>query len=147
MTDAMPLLNFAADPSSLIPLLSLLGLVISLYVWRSQRSGRPIACWTRDCDRVIRSPYSRLLGVHNSAIGIWVFLMILLLTLFPQAGVRLPPYLAALVSALLILLSSVGTLVSLYLAYVQLFVLKGICNWCLTSALLICAILIILATG
>ena len=131
----------------LVPSLSLLGLIVSLYVWRSQRWNQPIACWTRDCDRVIRSPYSRLLGVHNSAIGIWVFLIILFLTLLPQAGVRPPSYLASLVSASLILLSSIGTLVSLYLAYVQLFVLKGICNWCLTSALLICAIFIILATG
>ena len=48
---------------------------------------------------------------------------------------------------LLILLSSVGTLVSLYLTCVQLFVLKGICNWCLTSALLIFAIFVILAAG
>ncbi|MBI3061030.1 MAG: hypothetical protein HYY83_03500, partial [Deltaproteobacteria bacterium] len=41
----------------------------------------------------------------------------------------------------------IGTLVSLYLAYVQLFVLKGICNWCLTSALLILAIFILTVTG
>ena len=147
MRDVISPPNFATYASSLIPLLSVLGLVISLYVWRSQRSGRSIACWTKDCDRVIRSPYSRLLGVHNSAIGISVFLIILFLTLLPLAGVQLPPHLASLVPALLILLSFIGTLVSLYLAYVQLFVLKGICNWCLTSALLIFAILIILTAG
>jgi uncharacterized membrane protein len=87
------------------------------------------------------------LGVHNSAIGIWVFLIILLITLSSQAGVQLPPPLATLIFVLLILLSSIGTLVSLYLTYVQLFVLKGICNWCLTSALLIFVILVILAIG
>jgi len=41
------------------------------------------------------------------------------------------------------LLSLIGTLVSLYLTYVQLFVLKGICNWCISSAVLILAIFIL----
>ena len=34
--------------------LALLGLAISAYVWYGQRSGKPIACWTRDCNRVIQ---------------------------------------------------------------------------------------------
>ena len=142
----MVLPDFAAYPRSLVSALSFLGFLISLYVWRSQRSSRPIACWTRDCDRVIRSPYSRLLGVHNSAIGFFVFLAIFLVTVLPQAGVY-PPTPASPAFLLLILLSSLGTLVSLYLAYIQLFVLRGICNWCLTSALLIFAILILTLAG
>ena len=138
--------DLAAYARAIVPPLSLLGLVISLYVWRSQRYDKPIACWTRDCDRVIRSPYSRLLGIHNSAIGVFVFLAIFLGTLLRQA--ELPSAaLAWPISLLLVLLSSLGALVSLYLTYIQLFVLKGICNWCLTSTLLIFAIFIILATG
>ena len=121
-------------------LLSPLGLAVSAYVWRSQRTNRPIACWTEDCDRVIRSPYSRLLGVHNSAIGFWVFLFIFSLTLLHHLGLEPWPRLTSLIVGLL---SFVGTLVSLYLAYVQFFVLKGICNWCLTSAVLILAIFIL----
>ncbi len=119
--------------------LSLLGLAVSAYVWRSQRFNKPIACWTRDCDRVIRSPYSRLLGVHNSAIGFWLFLAIFFLALFQQGAQSWSaPALKAIA-----LLSLIGTLVSCYLAYVQFFVLKGICNWCLTSAFLILAIFIL----
>lgn len=121
-------------------LLSPLGLAASAYVWYSQRFNKPIACWTRDCERVIRSPYSRLLGVHNSAIGIWVFLFIFLLTLMRHRGLEPWSDLAPIAIALL---SLIGTLVSLYLTYVQLFVLKGICNWCLTSAALIFAIFIL----
>ena len=141
------MVDFAAFPGALIPPLSLLGLIVSLYVWRSQRYGRAIACWTRDCDRIIRSPYSRLLGVHNSAIGACVFLVIFLVALLPHAAVNGHPDLASLLFLLLVLLSSVGALISLYLAYIQLFVLKGICNWCLTSAGLIFAILILTLTG
>lgn len=138
------LLDFSSYPRSLIASLSLLGLGISAYVWYSQRSGRPIACWTRDCDRVIRSPYSRLLGIHNSAIGFWVFLLILVMTLIGHLRPEPWPDRAFLAVAAL---SLVGTLVSLYLAYIQLFVLKGICNWCLTSGLLILAIFILTVTG
>ena len=121
-------------------LLSLLGLAASAYVWRSQRFNKPIACWTRDCERVIRSPYSRLLGVHNSAIGFWLFLAIFFLALVVQQGLEAWYGLALKAIALL---SLIGTLVSCYLAYIQFFVLKGICNWCLTSALLILAIFIL----
>lgn len=125
-------------------LLSPLGLAVSAYVWRSQRTNRPIACWTEDCDRVIRSPYSRLLGVHNSAIGFWLFLAIFFLALVVQQGLEAwsDPALKAIA-----LLSLIGTLVSCYLAYVQFFILKGLCNWCLTSALLILAIFILTVTS
>lgn len=125
-------------------LLSLAGFLVSAYVWRSQRFHKPIACWTRDCDRVIRSPYSRLLGVHNSAIGFWLFLAIFFLALTVRQGPEawsVPAFKA------IALLSLIGTAVSCYLAYVQLFVLRGICNWCLTSALLILAIFILTVTG
>ena len=124
--------------------LSLMGLAVSAYVWRSQRFHKPIACWTEDCDRVIRSPYSRLLGVHNSAIGFWLFLAIFFLALMVQQGLEAwsGPALKAIA-----LLSLIGTLVSCYLAYIQFFVLKGICNWCLTSALLILAIFILAVTS
>ena len=123
---------------------SLLGLTISAYVWVSQRFNKPIACWTRDCDRVIRSPYSRLLGVHNSTIGLWLFFFIFVMTLLHDLGWEPWPKLT---SSTLIALSFIGTLVSLYLTYIQLFVLKGLCNWCLTSALLILAIFILTVTS
>lgn len=125
-------------------LLSPLGLAASAYVWYSQRFDKPIACWTRDCERVIRSPYSRLLGVHNSAIGFWVFLFILFMTLIYHLGLEPWPGLTLITVNLL---SFIGTLVSLYLTYIQFFVLKGLCNWCLTSALLILAIFILAVTA
>ena len=124
--------------------LSLLGLTISAYVWRSQQFHKPIACWTKDCDRVIRSPYSRLLGVHNSAIGLWLFFLIFFMILLHNLGWEPWPKLT---SSTLIALSFIGTLVSLYLTYIQFFVLKGLCNWCLTSALLILAIFILTVTS
>src|SRR3990172_2170166 len=124
--------------------LSLLGLTISVYVWRSQRFHKPIVCWTKDCDRVIRSPYSRLLGVHNSTIGLLLFFFIFVMTLLHDLGWE--PW-HKLTSSTLIALSFIGTLVSLYLTYIQLFVLKGLCNWCLTSALLILAIFILTVTS
>src|SRR5574341_1260619 len=124
-------------------LLALAGLLVSAYVWRSQRFNKPIACWTKDCDRVIRSPYSRLLGIHNSAIGFWLFLVIFFLAPMVRQS---PEAWSAPALKAIALLSLLGSLVSLYLAYVQFFVLRGICNWCLTSAFLILAIFILTVT-
>lgn len=121
-------------------LLSLLGAAVSAYVWKSQISDRPIACWTKDCDRIIRSPYSRLLGIHNSVIGLWLFLSMFVVTLLEQLGLEPSPRLASLV---IVRFSFIGSVVSLYLTYIQFFVLKGICNWCLTSAALVWTIFIL----
>lgn len=125
-------------------LLSLLGAAVSAYVWASQMFNRPVACWTRDCDRVIRSPYSRLLGIHNSAIGLWLFLSMFVMTLLEHLGLEPRPELA---SQVIVRFSFIGSVVSLYLTYIQFFVLKGICNWCLTSAALVWAIFILALTG
>ena len=120
--------------------LSLLGAAVSAYVWASQRSDRPIACWTKDCDRIIRSPHSRLLGIHNSVIGLWLFLAMFVMTLLEHLGLEPSPHLASLV---IVRFSFIGSMVSLYLTYIQFFVLKGICNWCLTSAALVWTIFIL----
>lgn len=83
-----------------------------------------------DCDEVLRSSYGTFFGIQNDRIGRYYYLSMAsfyLLHLF----IDLPENL---VFATL-LLSGIALLFSLYLVFIQLFVIKQWCSWCLGSAL------------
>lgn len=119
--------------------LSAVGLAISLYIWRKQMTRAPLLCLTRDCYRVINSPYARLFGVPNGALGSLMFATLVVLGAGMNARFALA-YLWPL--AVAIALAGVG--LAAYLTYVQIFVLRGLCSWCLLSAGLTVAIFLLL---
>lgn len=106
--------------------LGLLGGAISAYVWYKQVTTGPVLCIGDGCARVIRSPYGRLLGIPNGALGVVYF-----------GGAALVPLTGA--SAAWLLLAA-ATAVALplyaYLTYLQFAVLRALCVWCLASAAL-----------
>ena len=122
-----------------VALLSLAGLGISLYVWRKQVTGAPLFCLTRDCHRVINSPYARLFGVPNGLLGALMFGTLAVLALAMRAGL---PWPALWVVALA--MAAAGMFLAAYLTYVQFFVLRGLCSWCLLSSALTVAIFLLL---
>jgi uncharacterized membrane protein len=80
------------------------------------------------------SPYSRFMGIEVAAIGFAGYLVLLALSLWSlspgQARSR------SLINAL-VLLSGGAVAFTLYLKYLELFVIKAICRWCVASAVLI----------
>lgn len=122
-----------------VAVLSFAGLGISLYVWRKQVTGASLFCLTRDCHRVINSPYARLFGVPNGALGALMFAALAVLALAMRANL---PWPALWVAALAI--AGAGMALAAYLTYVQFFLLRGLCSWCLLSSALTVAILLLL---
>lgn len=112
--------------SALVTALGLTGAVISAYVWYKQVTTGPVLCIGSGCAAVIRSPYGRLLGIPNGALGVGYFLSIALL---PWLLIRIPQ-----VRVLALATTFVALALYLYLAYLQIFVLRALCNWCLASA-------------
>lgn len=111
------------------------GLFVSLYLWLFKLGLiGTLTCGTGGCETVQLSPFSRFAGVEVAAIGVGgyaVLLTLALLSLQPRfAGSR------GVITALLIL--SGGALAfTLYLKYLEFFVIKAICRWCVASAVLI----------
>jgi uncharacterized membrane protein len=84
-----------------------------------------------ECNFVQSSPYARILGIPVAVLGVLHYLAIGAL----WAGQRHPSRRWARLSVLgLLALTLFGTLFSIYLTCLELFVVRAICTWCLGSA-------------
>jgi uncharacterized membrane protein len=120
-----------------VPLLTILGLAgagVSAYVWYKQITTGPVLCVGDGCAKVIRSPYGRLLGIPNGALGVGYF--------GAAAGISLAARPGSLLWDGLIAVSVVALGLYAYLTYLQAAVLRAWCVWCLGSAALTAAILV-----
>jgi uncharacterized membrane protein len=115
-----------------IALLALVGLGIALYLWLYKMGyiGR-LQCGTGSCEYVQTSPYGVLWGVPVAFYGVVGYALILAVALTglqPALLSRRWP------TQLVAVLAAGGWLFTLYLTYVELFVLQAICRWCVGSA-------------
>lgn len=122
--------------AGLLTALGLAGTAISAYVWYKQVTSGRVLCIGRGCAIVIRSPYGRLLGIPNGALGVVYFLLMSLVPWLRPAFPELHGGAA--------LVTSVALALYLYLTYLQFFVLRALCSWCLTSAALTVGIFMLL---
>ena len=117
-----------------IAVLSLVGLFIALYLLaHSLGLMGPVLCGIGDCAAVEASPYSKIRGFPVSALGLMGYLALLgasLAGLQPRFSER------RLVSAVLLLGAAIGFGFSLYLTYLEAFVIHAWCQWCVMSAIL-----------
>ena len=117
--------------------LSLAGLFISgyLYLYKIGRIGS-LACGTGGCETVQLSSWSRFAGLEVSLIGVlgYVCLLGLSLASLEAGGYRQWPIRAMAVAA------GIGVGFTLYLTYLELFVIHAICRWCVASGFIILAI-------
>jgi len=122
-------------------LLSLAGLFISayLYLYKIGKIGS-LACGTGGCETVQLSPWSQVAGFDVALIGVLGYATLLVLTLAalqpPLARRRWP-------ATLLATLAGIGVLFTLYLTYLELFVIYAICRWCVASGVIILSILLV----
>lgn len=118
--------------------LSLAGLFISgyLYLYKIGRIGS-LACGTGGCETVQLSSWSRFAGLEVSLIGMLGYAALLALSLASlQEGAR-PWPIKVLTAA-----SGLGVAFTLYLTYLELFVIHAICRWCVASGVIIMAIFV-----
>ncbi len=122
-------------------LLSLAGLFVSLYLYL-YKIGRigTLACGSGGCETVQTSPWSRFAGVDVALVGVVGYAGLLLVSLAALHGGsttrRWPP-------TVLAALAGIGVLFTLYLTYLEVFVIHAICRWCVGSAAIITGIFIL----
>lgn len=119
----------------MIPLLFallILGIVNTSYLYWQERQfklhGREIYCFIGGrCQDVVTSKFGRTLGINNEILGLLYYLALLALVpaflFFPFAGV----------AGIILGVSFLATLFSFYLLFLQAFVLKVYCSWCLIA--------------
>ena len=114
----------------LILLLGFLGFIDTLYLTYEHFTGAPVNCSILNgCDKVLTSSYSSILGVPLALIGTLYYLLVLALmaAYLGQKNKAVIKYLLG--------LTSLGFIISLFLVYLQFFVLKALCLYCMISAL------------
>ena len=112
-----------------------LGIFVSGYLVAKRFTGGSLACtrWAQ-CDVVNNSVYSQFFGVPVSVIGLAGYLLLLglaLAALWTQGRTQRQLLLLGLI------LSLGGVGFSIYLTYLEIYVIEALCAWCVASAIII----------
>lgn len=94
---------------------------------------------TGGCESVNSSPYSTVVGIPIALIGMGAYIVIGFLAF---ASTREWP-IREMAPLAIFGLSLVGVLYSVYLTYLELFVIHAICPWCVASAVLMTALWVV----
>lgn len=118
----------------ILAILSLLGLLVSLYMlaYAVGLTGSVI-CGIGDCEAVQSSPYSRIGPFPVAGFGVAGYLTLMALSLL---GLQSPFYRAGWIPPLLLAGGIIGLAFSVYLTYLEAFVIRAWCQWCVSSAVI-----------
>lgn len=113
---------------------ALVGFGVSLNIYDTKRRGKQLVCPVgSDCNAVITSRYAKFLGVSLEYWGMGYFAFIALAYL---ALIFFKTMFAPIAILVLVLLSVGAGIFSLYLLFVQAFLLRQWCIWCILTAMM-----------
>lgn len=113
-----------------IPVLALVGLGVAAYLAYVETQLVEAVCGpVGDCNAVQASPYARLFGIPVGLIGIGGYLAMLGAWAWGRSG-------KAAARLLLLGMAVIGVVASIYLTWLELFVIGAVCMWCLSSAVI-----------
>jgi uncharacterized membrane protein len=117
-----------------VALLALLGLLVSLYMLAHALGlTGPVMCGLGDCETVQDSAYAWVGPIPVSGLGVAGYLALLVVSLL---GLQPPLQRSRAVSLTLLGGGVVGVGFSVYLTYLEAFVIHAWCQWCVVSAVL-----------
>ena len=117
--------------------ISLIGLADSIYLTVEHLSGRSVRCTiTSGCSEVLSSPYATVRGYPLAALGALAYFAVFSLATLAAFGYKG-------MGKLLLLLVSAMFLTTLWLFYLQAFVIRHFCQFCLLSALVTTTLLVL----
>src|SRR5262245_3416349 len=107
--------------------LAIAGIGVATYIAIAEGGGGTPKCLVGGgCETVANSRYAHLAGINVAVIGIAGYVILLIAALTPGDVGRFGGFFGALI----------GVGFSVYLTYLELFVIDAICEWCVTSAVL-----------
>ena len=113
--------------------LSVFGFLISYYIWYKHnfKKEKLVCMIGDDCAKVISSKYGRLLGAENTILGMFYYIFIFVAGILHFTFPNL--FTLNYVIYSLLIITGGTALVSVYLTFVQLSVLKELCEYCLVA--------------
>jgi uncharacterized membrane protein len=126
----LPVVNLPSEATlqRIGAVLALIGIGVATYITIADSGGGAPACLAGGggCETVASSSYSHLAGINIAVFGICGYVLLLAASCSRGDLGRFAGFALALV----------GCGFSLYLTYLELFVIHAICQWCVTSAVL-----------
>jgi uncharacterized membrane protein len=127
-------------PAWVVPALAAAGVGVALYMAFVEVTGTQAICGpVGDCNTVQLSPYAFILGIPVGVIGVVGYVALAKVWLVARAGpavARSPATLAVW------LMAAAGVVFSIYLTFLEPFVIGATCIWCLNSAVIMTLILL-----
>ena len=115
-------------------LLASVGVLDSGYLLFARLSNTDVVCvFAHGCDTVAKSPYSILLGIPLSLLGL-IFYVIILMLLIIQHKNFFPAW-KEYIQPTLLFVTTLGFLSSVYFTYLQGWVIGAWCTYCIISAI------------
>ena len=119
-------------------LLSLFGLADALYLTIEHITGQSVRCTIiSGCSEVLSSPYAVIAGIPLAVIGAAAYFTVFSLSTLAIFGYRIA---GTLLRPLIIAMF----FVSVWLIYLQAFVIREFCQYCLLSAVITLALLVVM---
>jgi uncharacterized membrane protein len=117
-----------------VPLLCLVGAGVAGYLAFVETTQTQAVCGpVGDCNTVQQSEYAQLFGIPIGVLGVVGYTLMLLVWLVARSG---KPQVADRAWLALLVMTMGGTLFSIYLTFLEPFVIGASCAWCLTSAVI-----------
>ena len=124
-----------------IAVLSLVGILIALYLtlYKIGVIG-DLTCTVGSCETVNTSRWATFLGLPVAAWGIGAYVALFALSMAGTADRHAG---SQTISILLVAIAAWSVIFSAWLTYLELFVIRAICIWCVASAVLLVVILVV----
>lgn len=133
-------MNFPSEANlrRAIALVAALGIGVATYITIADSGGGAPACLAggTGCETVASSSYSHIAGVNIAIFGILGYILLLASAFFANDLARFGGFAVALG----------GFGFSVYLTYLEIFKIEAICQWCVSSAVLMTILFLLNAT-
>lgn len=122
--------------------LGLLGFIISWYIYYKKARNENLVCLIgQDCNKVLNSKYNKTFGLPNELLGMLYYGAVVLFMLVLLFGFNQIGFISLFV--FLIIIGGLAAVFSVILIFIQAFILKEWCEYCLASAAISILIFII----
>lgn len=119
---------------TILYMLCIAGILVSMYLSYTKVTSSSIVCGYEGCNKVQASKYSEIFGIPMGFFGIGFYFV--LFALLNKGKAKLAKYLLLW-----------GIAYSSYLTYLEIFVIKAICAWCVSSFVIIILLSILVFTS
>lgn len=123
-------------------MLSILGVIVAAYVLQSFLRHTGIVCVTGGCEAVRKNPASWPLGIPVPAVGLAGYAVLLVCALLRTTKIKQQT--TETISTVMFGMTLFGVLFVTWFTYTEIFVIHGVCTWCLISTIIMYVIFVLL---